>query len=176
MVLKGGFLFFYLPERDLAKKCTHGNLEWDSGGQNGRLQRVGGNLQALSAWIQLSSLGAGRAPERAGGGYRGRVEAEGRALDICCGLGTNTIFLARKGFSTFALDISSTAVARAKGAAKKAGAEVFFLVGNGVKLPFASGSCELPLAFARGFLPHDRKFLLPGKDLPHNHRMSGDME
>jgi len=59
---------------------------------------------------------------------------------------------------------------------RKCGCMRELLEGLNSSLPEELSECELPLAFARGFLPHDRKFLLPGKGLPHNHRMSGDME
>jgi len=46
--------------------------------------------------------------------------AKGRVLDICSGLGTQTIYLAKKGFEVYGIDISPTAVKMAK---KKCGAE-----------------------------------------------------
>ncbi|NIV43965.1 methyltransferase domain-containing protein, partial [Candidatus Bathyarchaeota archaeon] len=42
------------------------------------------------------------------------------ALDLCCGAGTNPVFLAKKGFDVTALDISDKAVEYAKEKASEA--------------------------------------------------------
>lgn len=43
----------------------------------------------------------------------------GSALDLACGLGANAIFLAERGFSVTALDISSVAIAKLKNHASR---------------------------------------------------------
>lgn len=48
------------------------------------------------------------------------IIAKGRVLDICSGLGTQTIYLAKKGFEVYEIDPSPTAVKMAK---KKCGVE-----------------------------------------------------
>lgn len=65
----------------------------------------------------------------------GKVEP-GKALDLCCGAGTNTIYIASKGFEVFAMDISEKAVEIATNKAASAGVKIDFQVGNSVYLPF----------------------------------------
>ncbi len=54
----------------------------------------------------------------------GPVVAGARALDLACGAGRNAIFLARRGFSVDAVDISSEALARGARHARDAGVQV----------------------------------------------------
>lgn len=65
----------------------------------------------------------------------GRVAA-GKTLDLCCGAGTNPVYLAKKGFDVTALDISEKAVEYAKEKTRRAEVEVNFLVGDFLSLPF----------------------------------------
>ncbi len=51
----------------------------------------------------------------------------GKALDLGCGDGTNTLMLARHGWSATGLDISEEALERARAAAEEAGLEVRFI-------------------------------------------------
>jgi ubiquinone/menaquinone biosynthesis C-methylase UbiE len=60
----------------------------------------------------------------------------GEALDICCGAGTNPIYLAQKGFAVTALDISRKAIEIAKQKTSRARVEIQFVLGNFVTLPF----------------------------------------
>jgi 2-polyprenyl-3-methyl-5-hydroxy-6-metoxy-1,4-benzoquinol methylase len=57
----------------------------------------------------------------------GRV-APGKALDLCCGAGTNPIYMAKKGFNVAALDISDKAVEYVKRQAFRANVSINFLV------------------------------------------------
>src|SRR3972149_8778414 len=52
----------------------------------------------------------------------------GKALDICCGVGTNTVYLSDKGFEVTGIDISSTAIEYAKAKATQAGISIRFMV------------------------------------------------
>ena len=61
---------------------------------------------------------------------------KGKALDLCCGAGTNTVYLAEKGFEVTGIDISPTAVDIAKEKAEQANAKINFSVQNFVELPF----------------------------------------
>ena len=61
---------------------------------------------------------------------------KGKALDLCCGAGTNTVYLAEKGFEVTGMDISPTAVDIAKEKAEQANAKITFSVQNFVELPF----------------------------------------
>ncbi|MDH5375073.1 MAG: class I SAM-dependent methyltransferase [Candidatus Bathyarchaeota archaeon] len=58
----------------------------------------------------------------------------GRVLDIGCGVGDNSIFLAKRGFSVTCLDIAQLAIEKGKRKAKEQKIKVNFLVGNALKL------------------------------------------
>ena len=58
------------------------------------------------------------------------------ALDLCCGAGTNPVYLAEKGFDVKALDISDRAVELAMEKARQSGVDLDFLIGDFVNLPF----------------------------------------
>lgn len=70
-----------------------------------------------------------------------------RTLDLCCGAGTNPIYLAEKGFSVTALDISDGAVKFAKDKAQKAQIEIDFLIGDFLNLPFRIGKFDFAFDF-----------------------------
>jgi len=57
------------------------------------------------------------------------IEA-GKALEIGCGTGTNTIWLAEQGFEVTALDIAQNAIAKAEAKVARAGIRCRLLVGN----------------------------------------------
>jgi ubiquinone/menaquinone biosynthesis C-methylase UbiE len=59
---------------------------------------------------------------------------EGRMLDIGCGVGDNSISLAKRGFSVTCLDIASLAIEKGKRKAKEQRIKVDFLVGNALRL------------------------------------------
>jgi SAM-dependent methyltransferase len=61
------------------------------------------------------------APERLGGN---------RALDLGCGIGTNTIYLSGRGFDATGVDFSSAAVDQARAAAGAAGVNARFVVAD----------------------------------------------
>jgi 2-polyprenyl-3-methyl-5-hydroxy-6-metoxy-1,4-benzoquinol methylase len=61
---------------------------------------------------------------------------KGRALDICCGAGTNTVYLAQSGFDVTGIDISRTAIEIAKKKAHKAKVNINFLAESFIDLPF----------------------------------------
>lgn len=65
---------------------------------------------------------------------RGRV----RILDLGCGAGSNTWFMAREGFSVTAIDGSEAAIGQTKGLLAKEGLEADLLVGDFTKLAFPS--------------------------------------
>lgn len=54
----------------------------------------------------------------------------GRSLDIGCGTGTNSLWLATQGFRVTGLDISQVAIERADGKAREAGVEANFLAAD----------------------------------------------
>jgi 2-polyprenyl-3-methyl-5-hydroxy-6-metoxy-1,4-benzoquinol methylase len=61
---------------------------------------------------------------------------KGKALDICCGAGTNTVYLAEKGFKVTGIDISSKAIEYAKKKAEQANVKIDFMAQNFLDLPF----------------------------------------
>lgn len=79
----------------------------------------------------------------------GRLVAEvadltpGRALDVRCGEGADAIWLARRGWTVTAIDISDVAVCRAREAAELAGATVEWVCGDALQTPFPARSFDL---------------------------------
>ncbi|MET7487285.1 class I SAM-dependent methyltransferase [Streptomyces sp. NPDC005538] len=71
---------------------------------------------------------------------RGLVPGGGRALDLGCGPGRNTLHLAARGFEVDAVDLSPTAVAWAEERAQEAGIRARFHCGDA----FALVGTELP--------------------------------
>jgi SAM-dependent methyltransferase len=79
----------------------------------------------------------------------GRLVAEvagltpGRALDVGCGEGADAIWLARRGWTVTAIDISDVAVRRAREAGELAGAAVDWVRGDALETPFPARSFDL---------------------------------
>jgi len=69
--------------------------------------------------------------------------APGRALDVGCGEGADAIWLARRGWTVTAIDISDVAVSRAAEAAHVAGASVELVCGDALQASFPAGSFDL---------------------------------
>jgi SAM-dependent methyltransferase len=63
-----------------------------------------------------------------------------RVLDVGCGAGTNSIFLARAGFRVAGVDLAPKAVAVARGRAARAGLQIDFRVADALRLPFPATS------------------------------------
>jgi SAM-dependent methyltransferase len=70
-------------------------------------------------------------------------------LDIGCGTGDNTIWLAQQGFRVVGVDNSEIAIEKAKEKASKANAKCAFEVANILKSPVEGG--PFGFAFDRGF-------------------------
>jgi SAM-dependent methyltransferase len=79
----------------------------------------------------------------------GRLVAEvaaltpGRVLDVGCGEGADAIWLAQRGWTVTAIDISEVAIRRAREASDPAGASVEWICGDVLQTPFAARSFEL---------------------------------
>jgi SAM-dependent methyltransferase len=79
----------------------------------------------------------------------GRLVAEvaaltpGRALDVGCGEGADAIWLAQRGWTVTAIDISEVAMCRAREASHPAGASVEWICGDALQTPFGTGSFDL---------------------------------
>ena len=76
----------------------------------------------------------------------GRVRPS-KTLDLCCGAGTNPVYLAKKGFDVTALDISDKAVEYAKEKAREVEVDISFLVGDFLNLPFRSEAFDFAFDF-----------------------------
>ncbi len=79
----------------------------------------------------------------------------GVVLDICCGAGTHSAFLASKGFKVVGIDISPKAILFAKKKCKKC----VFVVGDSVRLP--SKKNVFSFVFDRGCFHH-----MPDREKP----------
>lgn len=79
----------------------------------------------------------------------GRLVAEvahanpGGALDVGCGEGADAIWLAQRGWTVTAIDISELALSRARQAAELAGAAVEWVCGDALQTPFPARSFDL---------------------------------
>jgi ubiquinone/menaquinone biosynthesis C-methylase UbiE len=76
----------------------------------------------------------------------------GKVLDVCCGAGTNGVYLAEKGFDVVGIDISSKAVEYARKKAEQARVKAKFMVQNFLELPFKDG--EFDFVFDMGCFHH----------------------
>jgi SAM-dependent methyltransferase len=79
----------------------------------------------------------------------GRLVAEvaaltpGRALDVGCGEGADAIWLAQRGWSVTAIDVSEVAICRAREACDRASASVEWIVGDVLQTAFPARSFDL---------------------------------
>jgi SAM-dependent methyltransferase len=79
----------------------------------------------------------------------GRLVAEvaslvpGRALDVGCGEGADAIWLAGRGWTVTAVDVSEVALTRARQAAERAGVAVQWVRGDALREPFPAASFDL---------------------------------
>ena len=79
----------------------------------------------------------------------GRLVAEvgdltpGRALDVGSGEGADAIWLAQRGWTVTAIDISDVAVSRAREAAESAGVSVEWITGDALQAPLPARSFDL---------------------------------
>src|SRR5690348_35362 len=79
----------------------------------------------------------------------GRLVAEvvavnsGRALDVGCGEGADAIWLARRGWTVTAIDVSDVAVSRAREVADREGVAVEWIGGDALRTSFPSRSFDL---------------------------------
>jgi 2-polyprenyl-3-methyl-5-hydroxy-6-metoxy-1,4-benzoquinol methylase len=85
-----------------------------------------------------------------------KVIPKGMALDVCCGLGTNTIYLAQAGFQTTAIDISKSAVAQAQRNVQKAGVAIRLCVSTVLDLPFENHEFDFVFGMGCAITPRPR--------------------
>jgi SAM-dependent methyltransferase len=67
----------------------------------------------------------------------------GRALDVGCGEGADAIWLARRGWTVAAIDVSDVALSRGREGAQLAGAAVGWVCGDALHTPFPARSFDL---------------------------------
>ena len=70
----------------------------------------------------------------------GFLPKSGRALDICCGVGTNTVYLAQKGFEVVGIDVSKTTLKIAKQKTRRAKVDIDFIEESFIDLSFREGA------------------------------------
>jgi SAM-dependent methyltransferase len=99
---------------DWNDRYRDGNLPWDTGRPSSELQRVlsRNNIQPC------------------------------RALELGCGTGTNSVWLAQQGFEVTGIDVAPLALERAEKRAHAAGVNVRFVVADVLHLPDLDGSFE----------------------------------
>jgi SAM-dependent methyltransferase len=79
----------------------------------------------------------------------GRLVAEvadlspGRALDVGCGEGADAIWLAARGWTVTAIDVSNVALVRARDGAARAGATVEWICGDALQASLSARSFDL---------------------------------
>ncbi|MBL8777565.1 MAG: class I SAM-dependent methyltransferase [Acidimicrobiales bacterium] len=69
--------------------------------------------------------------------------APGRALDVGCGEGADAIWLAARGWTVTAVDVSEVALERARAAADEAGVVVEWIGGDALTTPLPTGTFDL---------------------------------
>lgn len=69
----------------------------------------------------------------------------GRALDLGCGTGTNSLYLARHGWQVVGVDLAAAAIRRARRKAKKSGLSVDFHTADVTRLDFLRPPFDLAL-------------------------------
>lgn len=98
------------------------------------------------------------APELKKAVEEGRVKP-GRAVVLGCGLGTNAIYLAEKGFEVTGVDVAPTALTRAGQKAREAGVDVRWMVADVLALPELE---PFDFIFDRGCYHHVRQYNAAG--------------
>ncbi len=100
---------------DWNDRYRDGNLPWDTGRPSSELQRV----------------------------FSRNTIQPCRALELGCGTGTNSVWLAQQGFEVTGIDVAPLAVEQAEKRAHAAGVKVHFVVADVLHLPDLDG----PFAF-----------------------------
>ncbi|MGD9634425.1 MAG: class I SAM-dependent methyltransferase [Pirellulales bacterium] len=93
------------------ERYRDGNLPWDTGRPSSELQRVLGEHSITPC----------------------------RALDIGCGTGTNSVWLAQQGFDVTGVDVAPLAIERGNERARTAGVQAKFLAADVLNLPEGVG-------------------------------------
>ena len=102
---------------------------------------------------------------------KGVLPKGGKALDLCCGAGTNTVYLAQNGYGTTGIDISLTALRMAKKKADHANVGLGFVKASFTDLSFANN--QFVLIYDMGCF-HHVKVEDRGKFISGVHRVLGE--
>jgi SAM-dependent methyltransferase len=86
--------------------------------------------------------------------------ATGRALDLACGEGRNSLWLAELGWHVTAVDYSSVAIAKARDRAASAGAEIDFVCADLLDYAPEDRAYELVLVLYLQLPAEQRRFVL----------------
>jgi methyl halide transferase len=101
-------------QRDWNESYRQGNLPWDTGHTSAELERV----------------------------VRQHAIRPCRALEIGCGTGTNSVWLAGQGFDVTGIDVAPLAVEQATERARAASVQVHFVAADVLHLPELGGPFE----------------------------------
>ena len=88
-------------------------VKWDERYRTGAFAERPHPSVLLEAWVSRLPNGCGR--------------SSGRALDLACGAGRNSLFLARHGFEVTGIDVSSEGLKRAAASAEREGLDVTWM-------------------------------------------------
>lgn len=69
----------------------------------------------------------------------------GKALDLGCGTGTHSIYLAQRGYTVMGVDFSATALRRAREKASRSEVDVEFVLGDVSRLHILHGGFDIAL-------------------------------
>ena len=100
----------------------------------------------ISYWLKRTPWDTGVTPPELVSLVDRHFSQAGRAIDIGCGTGTNVVYLARRGFSVFGIDISRRAVAMARRRVQDAGVSAEVRVGSATRLSELAGGSQFDLA------------------------------
>jgi SAM-dependent methyltransferase len=75
----------------------------------------------LTYWLGMSNWESDETPLEVQEAFQAVDIPPGAALDLGCGTGTNTIFMAKQGWQAFGLDFVPEAIKKARGKAQQAG-------------------------------------------------------
>jgi len=136
----------------------------------------GGTRRARARWEARHAAAAGDppgAPDPVLAAHRTLLGAAGRhpgderaeALDVACGAGHNALWLAREGFRAVGIDVSTTALRRARAAAVAEGLPARFVAADLDRFPLPAARFALVVVVKfldRGLAPAIVRALAPG--------------